>query len=106
MTNQIKLVKLLVAGAGSRIFAMTFVKKDGSVVSRRFQNGVSRFLIKGQSIDNKYYEAVKIRALRYPNLLNLWSLTDKDFRAVDAARVLEIKINGEVHKFEPQGLEL
>ena len=88
-------VKKLIASAGSRIFRIKFLKGNGEVTTRNFQNAAAKSRVKGDTIENaKYFESVQKRAKAHPNLLNLWSIDDNGFRAVDITRIISMRVNG------------
>lgn len=86
-------VKLLVSGFGSHIFNVVFIKKDGSVRRMNVQQAAASNHLRNNP-DPLIVKMLEKRQKDNPHLLNLWSIDDSGFRAVDINRIISIRHNG------------
>ena len=88
-------IRELVQSAGSRIFVIKFIKKDGTPREMHVQSAIGRFHVKGTNP-----EATQKRANNHPNLLNLWDISEEGFRSVNMDTVFEIRMDKKVYTVE------
>jgi hypothetical protein len=75
--------------AGSQIFSVKFVKKDGSLREMVCRLGVKKHLKGGELA----YDA---KGMGY---LPVFDMQKEDYRMINTNTIVEIKINGQVYKF-------
>jgi hypothetical protein len=75
--------------AGSQIFSVKFIKKDGSLREMVCRLGVKKHLKGGELA----YDA---KSLGY---LPVFDMQKEDYRMINTNTIVEIKINGQVYKF-------
>ena len=86
--------KNLIDASGGRFCSVTFVKKSGEERTITFQPATAKFRCKYGL--NEYGPSV-VRKQNHPNLLNVWSTHDDDFRSINLDTILKICVNGQVH---------
>ncbi len=83
-------IRELVNQAGSHFFRVTFLKADNTLRTLLIQQAAAKFHIKGTKP-----EATQKRHENNPHLLNVWSVPDKGFRAINMNTITEIVLNGQ-----------
>lgn len=93
--------RALIARAGGRFCAVTFIKADGSRRVMRVQPAALKLHVKGDAASEAGRKAAATRAERHPHLMPVWDADAKAPRSVNLATVLTIKVDGARHDFHP-----
>lgn len=91
--------RALIASAGGRFCAVTFIKKDGSERTMQIQPATLQHYVKGDAATEAGKKAVATRKERHPHLLPVWDAKAKAPRSVNLATVTAIRINGMSHVY-------
>lgn len=89
----------LIASAGSRFCAVTFIKKDGTARRMRVQPASLRLHVKGEAATDAGRKGAETRAARHPHLMPVWDAEKKAIRSVNLETVTRIAVGGRVHEF-------
>lgn len=107
VSTKTKLVKSIIEQSGSGFVSVIFTKKDGSLRTL-VHNPKVRKGIKGDSATESGKQAVATRKANHPNLVSVFDselaskgeLATKCWRTIDCETVKQIKVGGEVIKFD------
>lgn len=89
----------LIASAGGRFCAVTFIKKDGSERRMQVQPAALRLRLKGEAASEAARQAAFARQERHPHLLPVWDVRARAPRSINLATVSRIALDGKVHRF-------
>jgi hypothetical protein len=92
--SKYRLIRSIMESQGSRICAVTFVKKDGSVRHMLVQYAATATHMKGDEAPLYKQAAAAVRRGNYPNLLNVWDIQSHGFRSINMDTITEIKGQG------------
>lgn len=91
-------IRALIRSSGSRIGAVTFLKKDGTIRHLAFQN--ARDNMKAGRIvgSERGAKAAATRARNHPDLELVFGHNEQDFRCFYLPRVLKVRVNGHTYR--------
>ena len=93
--------RAILAAAGNRFVAVTFIKKDGTVRRMSVHPTAIRSRVKGVGASEVAQAATQRRAENNPHLLNVWDAKARAPRSVNLDTVLRIAADGREHLFAP-----
>ena len=93
--------RAILAAAGNRFVAVTFIKKDGTVRRMSVHPTAIRAHVKGAGASEVAQVAAQRRAENNPHLLNVWDAKARAPRSVNLDTVLRIAADGREHLFAP-----
>ena len=89
----------LIASAGGRFCAVTFLKKDGTERKMQVQPAALRTRVKGEAASAAARRATLTREARHPHLLPVWDIRAGAPRSINLRTVSRIAVDGRVHRF-------
>ena len=95
----------IVKEQGSKIFSVTFLKKDGTLRTMLVQDAVTKFLCKGDAASEAARKAVLSRKLNNPNLLNVYDIQKQAIRSINMDTVIQISGKGQILYTDPSVLQ-
>lgn len=84
----------LLDSAGSKILAVEFVKKDGTLRTMQVQLHAGRALLAGENADESHQAAVVTRRENNPNLRNVFDIAKKAWRSLNLDTLLAVTVRG------------
>jgi hypothetical protein len=89
----------LIASAGGRFCAVTFIRKDGTERRMQVQPAALSRRLKGEAASEAAKRATFARQERHPHLLPVWDVRAGAPRSINLATVSRIAVDGGVHTF-------
>ena len=90
-------LKEIIESSGSKIFSVTFIKKDGSERTMSCHNRVTRDL-KGEMAEERYRKAQKTRKENNPNLVNVVDVAvgvrNGGRRSINVDTIISLRVSG------------
>lgn len=82
--------------AGSHIFSVTFIKKDGSTRKMNVRFGVTKGVI-GEDASDSAKQALQTWKENNPNLIRIFDVEANGFKTINLLTILSLKIDGKIY---------